>query len=151
MFTSYAAVPSSGMQMTSRLRRGRCRARLPGQLDHLGLLRALSGASPGEKGGSGEGPDRLLSLVAVLFRFGGVPGTSGKLNSWFHPRPLFPKCRVGGCPDRGWRCSAGSELRIITRLSLRLTRRRHARFSNEDPAKSGLESKRILNVEGGFS
>ena len=27
----------------------------------------------------------------------------------------------------------------------------YARFSNEDPAKSGLESKRILNVEGGFS
>ena len=27
----------------------------------------------------------------------------------------------------------------------------YGRFSNEDPAKSGLESKRILNVEGGFS
>ena len=26
----------------------------------------------------------------------------------------------------------------------------YARFSNEDPAKSGLESRRILNAEGGF-
>ena len=27
----------------------------------------------------------------------------------------------------------------------------YGRFSNEDPAKSGLESTRILNVEDGFS
>ena len=33
----------------------------------------------------------------------------------------------------------------------RSARLAHGRFSNEDPAKSGLESERILNVEGVFS
>ena len=78
-----------------------------------------------------------------------IPRLHSPINSWRFPeisvRTKQASCRLS------WKTYFQIELLKTGRATVCLSDSIYARLSNEDPAKSGIESKRILNVEGVFS